>query len=80
MATQGNDGDTVSPSLNREQIGRYADLIAAGKAKLPDGLPADQEGDLIARARALLRRRLIGMIARQVVSDLAGEGRPRSER
>ena len=77
MVRRENAGDEASLALTDEQVDRYADLIAAGEAELPDGLSRQQEEELIARTRARLRRRLIVLIARQIAADLGCADRDR---
>ena len=56
--------------LTSEQVNRYADLVASGKANLPDGLAPAQQRDLIAKVRDRMRRRLVSFLARQIARDI----------
>lgn len=73
MQTQGREGDAGSLSLTTEQFDRYAELVAAGEAEFPNGLPRDQEEDLVKEVRSRLRRRLVRLIARQIALEIAEE-------
>ncbi len=75
MQTQGRDGDAGSLSLTTEQFARYAELVASGKAEFPDGLPKEQEEDLVKEIRSKLRRRLVLLIAREIARDIRSEPR-----
>ena len=65
--------------LSGEQIDRLADLIAEGRAELPDDLPGPDLRRLTAAVRRRLRDRLVRLIARAVACRLHGQGRPGKE-
>lgn len=71
----------VAEPLTPEQMDRYADLVAGGKAELPDGLLPAQELDLVGMVRSRLRRRFVSFIARQIARDIrsANEGPAKEE-
>jgi hypothetical protein len=70
MANEEHAKVAVAEPLTPEQMERYADLVAGGKAELPDGLVPAQEHDLVGMVRSRLRRRLVSLIARQIARDL----------
>lgn len=56
--------------LTPEQIRRWATLIAAGEDEFPPALPPPDRDRLAGEVRALLRERLVDLIARAVARDL----------
>jgi hypothetical protein len=63
-------------SFTPEQLKKFADLVAAGEAELPDGLSSEQEAALIHEVRVRLRDRLVGLIVRRIALDIALEAKP----
>ena len=76
MSNEGCSTTVIAEPLTPDQKDRYADLVAGGKAELPDGLLPAQERDLVGKVRCRLRRRLVSFIARQIARDIrsANEG------
>jgi hypothetical protein len=70
MSNEGCSTAVIAEPLTPEQMDRYADLVAGGKAELPNGLLPAQERDLVGKVRSRLRRRLVSFIARQIARDL----------
>jgi hypothetical protein len=62
--------------LSEDQLARWADLIAAGRAEFPDGLAATQMAHLGSQVRERCRARLVHWIARTVALDLHRGGGP----
>jgi hypothetical protein len=56
--------------LSRDQLERWAEMIASEDAPLPQGLSPEQEQLLVERVRMLRRAALIGHVARLIASDL----------
>lgn len=69
-ADTGGDNPALPPPLTREQLGRQAELIAAGEAEFPDDLPPAQQVLLADEVRRLRRARLVTFIARQIALDV----------
>lgn len=57
-----------------EMLRRLAALVALGEAPLPQDLPPDELGAVLAEVGRLRRDRLIRFIARAIASDLEGAG------
>ena len=70
MADEGRAEDVVTEPLTPEQMDRYAGLVAAGEAELPDGLLPEQEDELIRKVRDRLRRQFVIFVARQIARDV----------
>ena len=62
---------TGSPSpVDADQFGRWARLIAAGEAELPDDWSNEQIDRLVAEVRRLRRLRLVGFVAQVIARNL----------
>jgi hypothetical protein len=66
----GEEARTGSRLLSDEQLGRWAEIIAAGEEPLPQDLEPSQASALTHRVRQLRRQRLVGFIARQVALEV----------
>lgn len=59
--------------LEADQLERWAALLTDGQLVWPEALPPDQAKWLLDQVRRRRRRRLVGIIARLVAVQLAGE-------
>ncbi len=59
---------STSP-VDADQFGRWARLIAAGEAEIPDDWPNEQIDRLVAEVRRLRRLRLVGFVAQVIARD-----------
>ena len=57
-------------SVDADQFGRWARLIAAGEAEIPDDWPNEQIDRLVIEVRRLRRLRLVGFVAQVIARDL----------
>jgi len=73
MNDEGRVENAIEKPITPEQLGKYADLVAAGNAEFPDGLPQDQRRDLTTKVRSRLRRRMVLLIARAIAQDIRVE-------
>ena len=80
MASKGRVENAVQEPLTTEQVDKYAELVAAGEAEFPSGLPKNQEEDLISKIRSRLRRRLVLFIAREIARDVRAESERQLEK
>jgi hypothetical protein len=55
--------------LTEDQLARWVDLIAAGRAEFPDGLPATQMLHMGLEVQKRRRARLVHWIARTIALD-----------
>ena len=68
-AQTGAPTGSTSP-VDADQFGRWARLIAAGEAELPDDWPSGQIDRLVIEVRRLRRLRLVGFVAQVIARDL----------
>ena len=76
MQAQECDEDTGQLPFTSGQTSKFAELVAAGQAELPDGLSRAQEAALIREVRVRLRHRLVALVARRIANDIAIEAEP----
>jgi hypothetical protein len=70
---QANADETPPRQLSREQVDRWAMLIARGETEFPDELPEVDRDELLRTVRRLLRDRLVAFVARVIAFDLQRE-------
>jgi hypothetical protein len=63
-----------APALDDDRLARWADLLAAGRDRLPDELPPLDHDRLVLAVRTRLRQRLVRLIARAIASRIRREG------
>jgi hypothetical protein len=75
-----NDQDGIPEPYQRPaelpSLVRLADLIAAGQADCPGGLPDEDLERLVRLVRQRLRQRLLRYLARQIALDLHRQAGP----
>lgn len=67
-------GDYRAGRLSQEQLRRWAALIAKGDTEFPDDLDDNDRDLLLGRCRALLRNRLVRLVARAIALDIHRDG------
>jgi hypothetical protein len=70
---QANPEPTAPRRLSREQLDRWAMLIAGGETEFPSELPAGDRKTLLRTVRRLLRDRLVAFVARVIALELQRE-------
>jgi hypothetical protein len=63
-----------SGRLTREQLRRWAALIAKGDTEFPEDLDPNDRELLLGHCRALLRKRLVRLVARTIALDIHRDG------
>ena len=70
LTAQASTDPTALRQLSRDQVDRWAKLIAQGQTEFPNELlPADQD-ELLSTVRRLLRSRMVAFVARVIAFDL----------
>lgn len=67
---------TTSP-LSREQISKWAEMIAEGRDSFPDGLTAEEAKNLENAVRRRLRSRFLHLAAKAIAADFRNQTGPR---
>jgi hypothetical protein len=67
---QASTDPTAQRQLSRDQVERWATLIANGETEFPSDLPAIDQEELLRNVRRLLRSRMVAFVARAIALDL----------